>query len=240
MKHRMGLSIKVTSDCEKLCSWCPVKSWMNSNKGYHLSLDHVRDLVKYSKESGYHWQFIMFSGGEPMLWENIIEGSRIIKESGITNQLITYTNAMIADRDLDKVVSVSRNVDVIKISVYDYNDTQVRKIATNIENVILINRSYFFKMPDEPVENSLPADCGCSAYGMIGNRISLCSFMEFMIAYRGWDIEQFKREFTHLKPNFLSDFDGINPFDRPMCSLCYGNMKVQKKCEKIKNGAFWL
>jgi len=239
--HRMGLSIKVTSECQQICSWCPVKPWMNANPGYHLSMKNVNDLIKYSKESGYHWQFIMFSGGEPMLWKNIVPAAKAINESGITDGIISYTNAMTADKDLEKIKAVAENVSMIKISVYDYNDDQVRKLCVEIpEKVRLINRAYFNTIPDDPIPDSLPAECACSAYGMIGNRITLCSFMEFMVGYKGWDIKDFSESFTTLKPNFLDDLKDKNPFRQQMCAYCFGNNKVAAKCEKIENKAFWI
>jgi hypothetical protein len=231
----MGLSIKVTSECEKLCSWCPVLPWMDANPGYHLAMAAIEDLIKYSKSACYHWNFIMFSGGEPMRWRNIVAAAKLLKRSHITDQIITYTNAM---TDIEKVKEVSRYVDTIKVSAYDYNKPQVSKLLSEVKNATRITRLYFKKIADERIPDSLPADCTCSAYGMIGNRITLCSFMEFMIAYKGWDIKDFEDEVSILGPNFLDKLKKKDPFAREMCAYCFGNSKVDSQVEKIPNKAF--
>ena len=114
------------------------------------------------------------------------------------------------------------------ISSYSENKDNIELIlAENIPNVSIIKRERYFDIQEKPVLNSFPANCGCKALGMIGNKITLCSFQDHLIAYKKWNPEDFKDQTVLLKENYLKPFEVMNPFIRDMCAYCFGNLKVK-------------
>jgi len=80
---KMVLSIKTTSLCNAMCKNCSVVPWMKMNPNYHTSLEDIDKLIFYSKASGYKWDIILLSGGEPLLWKFLPEAVQKLRDSKI-------------------------------------------------------------------------------------------------------------------------------------------------------------
>lgn len=229
MIQKMVLSIKTTASCQNSCSFCPVVPWMEKNKGFETSIKDINDLIYYTKNSGYHFKRIILSGGEPLLWNYIKECLWLLKHSGISDDLYMYTNALaVNENNIEEFKEICELLDGVNVSKYDNNHENIDLIlAENITNITIIKREKYYDITEKPIKNSLPADCGCKAFGMIGNIITLCSFQNHMIEYKGWDLEDYKDQMVELGENYLEPFENTNPFTREMCSYCIGNLKVK-------------
>jgi len=117
------LSIKTTTDCVfPRCKNCSAIPFMDANPGWQTPIEDIENLIKYSKQAGYFFSHILLSGGEPLLWDNVVEGTRLLKESKITGSLVLVTNALAIDfNNLDKVFEIISNVDLFRISKYSRN-----------------------------------------------------------------------------------------------------------------------
>ena len=123
---KLELSIKTTSLCQRRCKNCSVIPWMDANPGFHTSIEQIENLIKYSKESEYHWEYILLSGGEPLLWKNIVKGTKLLYESGITSRLILLTNGLeIKTTCLQKMDKIIKNVHEFRISRYPDNHRNI-------------------------------------------------------------------------------------------------------------------
>jgi len=231
MIQRMVLSIKTIAACQNRCSFCPVIPWMEELKGFETSLDDIKNLVYYSVAAGYHFKRIIFSGGEPLLWKHLKTAANIINLSGITQSLYFYTNALKVDKDyLPEFRVICSLFDKAVVSQYDNNEENVKLIkSSGIPNIIVMNREKYYITPKNPIPDSLPADCGCQAFGMVGNKITLCSFQDHMISYQNWNRNKFQDQEVEIGENFLSKFENVNPFIREMCAYCIGNIKVKNE-----------
>ncbi|MEA2036287.1 MAG: radical SAM protein [Nanoarchaeota archaeon] len=230
----MVLSIKTTAKCQNRCSFCPVVHWMDAKKGWETSLQNIKDLIKYSKFSDYTFKRIIFSGGEPLLWKHLLVAAKLIRESGITVDTVAYTNALAVNKDnMAWFKSICDAIDGIRISKYENNHENIDLILKeNIHNVKIVDRPEYYEVSDKPIPKSLPADCGCPAFGMVGDTITLCSFQDHMIYYQGWNPEDFRDQETKLAEYYLDKFEELNPFTRKMCAFCYGNYKTRKHLKK--------
>ena len=229
MIQKMVLSIKTTAACQLHCSFCPVVPWMKSREGWQTTLQDITDLIYYTQKAGYHYKRIIYSGGEPLLWDHLKKAAKLIKESGITDDTFMYTNGLsVTEKSLPEFKEICGLIDNVGVSSYSENQDNIKLIlAENIPNVSIIKRERYFEIQEKPVLNSFPANCGCKALGMIGNKITLCSFQDHLIAYKKWNPEDFKDQTVLLKENYLKPFEVMNPFIRDMCAYCIGNLKVK-------------
>lgn len=233
MTQNMALSIKVTAKCQELCDWCGVKPWMHKNNGYQCSMDSIEKLVKYSKDAGYHFRQILYSGGEPFLWDHIEQATKMILKSGITDAVRTYTNGLWINSDtLPELKRLSELFTEIIFSLYWYNTPQA-ELAKSYARIF--KRENFVKnIPYIKYPGTLPAECGCRAYGMVGDRITLCTAMDFLAARNNCDVEAMEGV-VHLKPGFLDELMQLDPYNRDICMQCSGNLKVASRLEKVPN-----
>lgn len=233
MQQDMALSIKVTASCQELCEWCGVKTWMHKNKGYQCSMESIDKLVKYSKDAGYHFRQIIYSGGEPFLWDHIEEATKMIYDSGITDAIKSYTNGFWITKDTNLKELCELFTEII-FSLYCYNTKQAA-LATKTPNVRVLNRESFVKnIPQRAYPGTLPAKCGCRAYGMVGDRITLCTAMDFIAARNDWDIDDLEGVIC-LQPKFLDYLKEFDPYNRDICMFCSGNSNVSRQLRKIPN-----
>jgi len=232
--RRMVLSLKTTALCHEKCgSWCVVKPWMHKHAGQETTIQSIEDLVRYSLDSGYHYKAIVLSGGEPFLWSHIHEASRLLKWSGITDALTVYTNGL----EEDAILLNAHYFDRVLLSVYDYNIDEIDRLHETLGNSEIKLKKNLFHAPKDAVD-PLPADCGCSAYGMWQNRVTLCSSMEFYYLYMGWEMPA--DEITTLRPDYLDAFTDMDPHNREICRWCFGNRRVREKAVTVKNPGYGL
>lgn len=230
--RRMYLSIKTTAACQKLCNgWCVVKPWMRKHRGEETSLENIKALIRHSLDSGYCYERILFSGGEPFLWSHIGEAARMLKDSGISKEVVTYTNGL----EIDTVNALAHLFDTVLVSLYPYNKEQAARLKLLHKNVEIIKRPRFYGIPPGPIGGSLPAKCGCSAYGMFKDHVTLCSAQEFVYPYLGKPTPD--NEVVRLGPGYLESLADINPYNRPICQQCFGNAHVVGKTRSYPNPA---
>jgi len=252
----LGLSIKTTSVCQRQCKNCTVKSWMKANPDFHTSFEQIENLIKYSKMSGYHFEYILLSGGEPLCWSNVHEGTRLLYESGICSRLVLLTNGLaITTHTLGILQSIISRVHEFRISRYHDNAENIRlaqeyfgelknSYGNNVLNVV--DRQEHMIPPDKPVPDSLPAECGCKAYAMVGDVIDYCGPARTIAHKLGWAmIKAAKID----KPNFLDDFGKLMIRDicisneegqddesilhkSNYCNMCISNTKVARTLKK--------
>jgi hypothetical protein len=231
-----GLSIKTTSLCQMYCKHCTVIPWMQQHPDYHVSIEDIKNLIKYSKESNYKWKFILLSGGEPLLWENLEEGTVLLYKSGITDNLTMFTNAMaVNEKNIGRIGIVIDNLHNFRISAYKSNRKKIDYVVKKFGNrVNVVEREVRAIAPTEPIKNSLPADCHCRAYSLVDGYIDACGPARTILCkiegmFLGDDVKSVK-----LQKNFLDFYKEYPKYNRKICQYCISNSKVEKHLKKEK------
>lgn len=225
------ISIKTTTVCNGGCDWCGVKDWMKSNPGYQTPIQDIIDFVQYSQDAGYYWKDVVYTGGEPFLWKHWEEATNLLRQSGVVGTIKTYTNGLwIKDRmELKRRAEL---FDAIIISQYPFNKEAVA-MAPGLATVMPREEFIKVKAPHAYPE-SIPAVCGCRAYGLYDGTVSLCTSMPFLAEIYGWDYKSMDGV-VKLQPNFLDYIDDSNVVKRELCTWCFGNKRVAKHLDKIPN-----
>ncbi|KKL26533.1 hypothetical protein LCGC14_2394320, partial [marine sediment metagenome] len=83
----------MTAKCTRDCPECSQRGFRRSNHGYVASLEAIEKWIGCTKDSGYApYRSLILTGGEPLLWENLEEGVRLLRESGLGQQVNLFTN----------------------------------------------------------------------------------------------------------------------------------------------------
>ena len=240
---RPAVSIKTTSVCQATCDACIARQWMSESAGFHMSLEDLEDFVRYSSDAGYVYRYIILSGGEPLLWQNLREGVELLHKAGLTKQLKLFTNGLaIQESRLDLIDHVLKHLTVLRVSTYEGNEENVDLLKSSFpdaRNIRLYRGADRVVSPaiedaPKPVPGSVPAACACPNFSVIGGRIFLCSGSHFVIGSLGWDPEAFPYIETEVGPDFLSAFQGIDRLSQPFCQFCVSNKLVRSGAGRVE------
>lgn len=236
----MKLSIKTTTDCTSpRCRNCSAIPFMDANPNWQTSLEDIENLTKYTKQAGYLFSHILLSGGEPLLWNNIVEGTRLLR--GIGKNLILVTNALAIFNDSEKVFGIISDVDEFRISKYSRNEETINRFLEVIRDepfrhkVTVDDTTTHLIPPREPVPNSTPAECLCDAYSVFKGCVEICGPARNVIHNLGWNPEDFPKLSVPISENYLDFFKDEDRFDMEWCKYCIANQKVAVRAERVKN-----
>jgi organic radical activating enzyme len=229
----MKIKLLVTSDCDAQCPHCSVRPWMLRHNGYHMSMDEVQKFIDVSKKSGYEYDSIPLLGGEPMIWDNILNGIRLLKSSGITKKIKITTNGLtFIEKYKVRNDNILQLIDNLTFSLYHGNAKNLQFIYDNhreyLDKIKVYNGTERFINPVKPMRQSRPAKCACKGYTVFDDKVGFCSpAITMCVDDNLW---------VPLRPGFIEDVENIKgKYKWRSCTLCIGNVKVRKRCNKVKN-----
>lgn len=228
------ITFLATSDCNGACQKCSVRPWMDLNKGYQMPLKDVVDFVFYTKESGYKFKEVIFGGGEPLLWKNLLKAAEIIREGKVAKDVCIITNGLLINKkNRPFIKDLSEIVSRIRVSQYIGNEDHVRYAYDNFDNIevkMQINRPV---TPEHFIENTLPADCVCLGRGFAHGEISICTPVRSMgYLHKSLDTKNLS---TPLRVGYLSTFYDMERENQPYCQGCVANTNIYPHIKWIEN-----
>jgi hypothetical protein len=202
---------------------------MEANKGYHMPLTDVAEFAVHSRIQGYTFKEITLGGGEPLLWRWLLPAAAILKDSGIAEGICVITNGLlIGPSSHERIAKLSEVVSRIRISRYIGNEDNIKYGTVNFPKVEVSPQIHRPVTPDQPVPDSLPADCVCRGRGYAHGEISVCTPARSM-GHLTPDLA------TRPKGAFLSFFDNIERTNQWYCQVCVGNRNIYDRIEFIEN-----
>ena len=237
-----NIAFLATADCQLKCRDCTAEKWKAQNKGYHLDMEHLRMFLQSCRQSGYAWNQAKVSGGEPLLWHNLIFGLSAIRRSGLFSQIILFSNGLAITPDREAYIqNVFSLCDVIRISDYGVNRPNIAlakkwkpagaKLSTpNMAN--FQSTANFYQPQPGAFKDVLPARCTCRALAVFGNRIYTCTASAFMEAGGAVTSEAIS---TDISPGFMDrlPLDRLEEMD--ICGHCISNENVRAQMEDHKS-----
>jgi organic radical activating enzyme len=246
-KYYSALSIITHAVCNLSCEHCSVMPWMMKyGKDYEMTMENVKNFVFWTKKSGYFFERICLTGGEPLLWDNIIDKLKIIvAEKGIIyKELNIQTNLLkLTEANIGWFKDILALVDGVRVSMYLYNnkavDISLNKLTSaESEKISYVERSdAFMKRLLEPVPDSLPAICGCPDYNLYGDGVDICGGGRPIATSMGKTIEE-DYPYYHAKidrVNYLDQLNSYSQFKQEFCQYCVVNTKNHSAIELAPN-----
>lgn len=230
MRDFRCIVILTCTSCQLRCKYCVAHQWMDKNVGFQTSLDQVKRMIDCSIASHYHFQYVNLAGGEPLLWKNLIPALIMLNESHIADEISINTNLMWFDETkITEMKIIASLIDIIVISKYPpIND---KKCELFLDNHIVgrnggveVITVPFTKKPQKPIEETIPAICGCVAMGLYGDTVDACVGMRFIAD--DLKLEMSSKFTTKLDVGYAEKLDLENLYNSDMCKLCVSNKNV--------------
>ena len=95
--HR-NLDVLSNGSCNLNCPACNQVPFRRDFADYQMSMTEMEKLCRRAIECGANYETVGFSGGEPLLWENLEDACRLAKNSGAFRKVRLYTNCYDKDR----------------------------------------------------------------------------------------------------------------------------------------------
>lgn len=169
-----------TSRCDRLCSTCLMYDWVLTDRPAHdISLEQLDRFLRASESSGYKF-YMHIGGGEPLLWPNLYDGLRMIKESRCSAGILLPTNGKMSPKKAKTLEECLPFFDCLRITRYHDNESDAEEILNYVRNrsnmpiKISGRTTHYLGIPSRRVENGTPAICRCSAYAFWGEEVTLC------------------------------------------------------------------
>ncbi len=124
------LFIRTTEKCNAKCFMC---NYSGSNTGYSLSVEDMSKLIEDIKKSNF--KLIRFTGGEPLLNNNLKDFIKMLKSENFKTSIIT--NGFLLPKKIDELVS--SGLDQLIVSIDGMNsklNDQLRGVPGIFNNAI--------------------------------------------------------------------------------------------------------
>ena len=228
------LSFMPVGLCNLSCPNCTQKEWMEDFPNYHMTPDEVRAICRRVRELGMHFAWAHITGGEPSLWGFLEEGCRIIRESGVFDHIEVRSNCKVTQ-------SLSRVLDAGLVDHVVTQDVNCNKRGAKLlkekygKRIAIIEQSEHRVHPDNPLNNVLPAECGCDRVTIFNYRVYPCANMYANLKRMGRDVIASNLSIG-IEHNWKLFIEGINRFNMDACKVCLANGKVWKQAQigKVK------
>lgn len=226
---RPMMSMFVISACNLQCHECIMMNQMKAHPAYQMSLEELERFLYYTEKSNYAFHY-RYTGGEPLYWKHLEEGTRMIRNSKSCKSILIMTNGMAHEK---LTAPIWRMIDYVRISQYGYNHEAMNYLkAKRPSKVRIVDREEFYPMPTEPVEDATPVECGNPEHIFFKGRVYACPH-SYSLAIKNnlTDIETG----VDLKENYCDGLADIRHSQEKICKLCISNKKVAKHMEKVQN-----
>ena len=149
------IALYVISKCNRMCENCTAMEIMRQDMSYAMPLSDIDKLIQVCEKSKYRFSFII-SGGEPLLWNNLIPCLKKLRNSKICEHIRIFSNAL----DIKNVNSELMDlVDIFRISKYNDNNKNIENLQIFRDKVQVVDRVFHYELPEQAVPNSLPPQC---------------------------------------------------------------------------------
>ncbi|MBS3141322.1 radical SAM protein [Candidatus Woesearchaeota archaeon] len=119
--HNSMIQIRATTLCNANCEFCSTDAGVNSRFhkiNYEVELDYLLEWFEYvAKLKKEKLTVFLDSVGEPLMYAKFLELVKGIKESGLSERIVTVTNGILLDKK--KIIELKKNgLDQINLSLH--------------------------------------------------------------------------------------------------------------------------
>lgn len=117
-KKLLSLQVNLLNKCTSRCSYCRKYEWPDEK----LSLEKLKHTLKYLRDEGL--QTVVFSGGDPILYEDLEDLLKYCKSINLKTSAITT----LLTHNYDILCTVSKYLDRLTVSLDATNATDYKKL----------------------------------------------------------------------------------------------------------------
>lgn len=227
IKH---MKFEVCGSCQNNCVFCAHSGMISEFKGYQLSIEELKYFIDCTRKSDYFIEELSIHGiGEPLLWNHLDEGIKLLKNSGVIGKIILTTNGLLLDKIKDETM---RFIDTLSVSVYpNYpKGNLLAEKKAKYGDKVEINFITKFMVKPTRRYNAIPCYCMTCGPMFVKDKIFFyCGPPVFDAAkLRGVDIFKEHDLFTDVKPGYLSNFNIKKMGNIEFCKYCWANGNIKR------------
>ncbi|MDD4984341.1 MAG: radical SAM protein [Dehalococcoidales bacterium] len=218
------LSFMPVTACNMNCPNCTQTPWRRDFPDYQMTPDEVTAICNSVREHGLHFAWAHITGGEAALWEHLAEGLRIIRESGVFDHTEIWSNCK-STKPIVAAVGAGLVDRVVTQSANSYK-AGIRAHKRHGDYLVVIDPSEHRVHPSKPLDNVLPAACGCDRVMVSDYRVWPCANAYSNFRRMGMSVDEARRVSIPLDQDWPAFMDHMNRFNMQACQVCLANGKV--------------
>jgi glycosyltransferase involved in cell wall biosynthesis/tetratricopeptide (TPR) repeat protein len=221
------IEVMVTGKCNKSCPLCSQATFNKNHVGYQASLGNIKKICQRSLDIGAGYECISFSGGEPLLWDNLEEACKIVRDSGAFKKIRINSNGVNKKRMMS--VLDGGLVDTVYANTYNADHKSLKVLVDKYPEKYIFSNIPHKPLPDVPLAGVLPANCHCNKPSIIGDNVYPCgNFYEHITRLRK-NMYDYREHYCSLNDDWIGFFRKVDKFNMDICSYCLANGKVWDK-----------
>lgn len=221
-------NIFTTSRCTRRCPQCSQRGFRAWSPTYELSLENLEEWIDCTKKSGYpSYRSIILTGGEPLLWDNLKEGAKLLHQAEVGYQLNLFSNGDCIEIVTDELME---SLTTLRLSHYGNNAQGIESLKKRYgDKVSIVERQQHFPIPTELAgAEVLPAKCGCEGPALMGKQVYGCSMLVTVAEEHGMNLNQYPESQCKLQVGYLELLAGFPRTTHDCCRGCIGNLALRK------------
>lgn len=197
---------------------------------YEISIPDLEEFIEITHKSGYKFKYTI-SGGEPLLWSNLQEGVKLLRESDTCCGMLMFTNALNIDALNNEVADCFNE---IRISAYRANSKEVKQLKQQFgDKVRIVPREKFYPIPESPIQGTTPAVCEYDKWWYYNRRIYCCAhglslYLDCPYSLSNELTLNYVDGLLEIKERLMNDPLGA-------CGRCAANTHFKQKSTKLTN-----
>jgi glycosyltransferase involved in cell wall biosynthesis/tetratricopeptide (TPR) repeat protein len=219
------IEILVTGACDRKCKHCSQAAYNEDFKTYQTPLELVDKVCRRSIENGARYEWLQFSGGEPLLWDNLEAACKLAKDSGAFSRVRVFTNGEQSKR-LYAALDAGL-IDCAYLDTYNANPKAMETLKEKYAGRFVLDPTVHKPLPVSPFSGVIPARCNCDHLCVIENNVYPCGNFYTHIKRLGLEFKNYK--FCSLDDDWIEFYRKVDRFNMDICSYCLANGKVWDK-----------
>lgn len=215
------IALYTTSECPRRCKWCCNNVFRNAFPDYHASLEEVDLLCEKVPKPVSR---LILTGGEPLIWDNLVEGLKRLRQSGKFPCILLFTGQANPELLTDEVVSLTNYV---RISSYPSNREVARKQAQRHRKVVVVDKGTFYESPTEPVPGSRPGLCACPEFFYFQGKMFACPNVLNHLTRFNVPWSDYPEAWTEMCSDYESKLSNYKHGNARFCDRCIANKKTR-------------
>jgi len=217
-----AVSVFVTDMCTLSCQHCSQAMFRPEDAHWQWSMEDVEKWIYACEVLSHAYDFIIYTGGEPLLWENIVPATRLIRSSGITKEIRTFTNGTIPELMTGEFLGL---FDQVRVSDYGHHSHIMEGLQYHYKHVKVFPIQQT-PLPSQPLPHMLPANCTCDRIGIMGDKVFHCPNAYSNILRLGKRLEDYQDLWCNMD-EYHSGLFIKDRYTQDICSICISNKRIR-------------
>ena len=219
-----GVTLHVTSKCNRKCPQCCLQDFLSLNDQYQMSEPELDDFILAVEKSPYAVDRVIICGGEPLLCPLLPQIIHRLEQCSRIDKISLFTG-LVEGFDLNTLPHFNG---VIRVSRYACNEHLIERAKKSGAKFQIVDRADHIILPDRLYPDSIPGYCMNPEVFIYQGRVYTCpmvihNLLRYNLAPS--DSPLYSEPLTH---RFFDRLRGWKTGAMKTCTGCVGNRNFEK------------